>query len=248
VYWVQWDSIHLFIGYKALVSKYQQSACSLYCFDVRNFAVVWTEKLFVCNFSWYKGVSNFIYHLSYFSLSFAPFYGLTAPSGPRPHYWHFEIILRQTTLCRTPTGRPLRKDHDHFYVVYWVQWDSIHLAIGYKALVSKYQQSACSLCCFDVRNFTVVWIEKLFVCKFSWYKGVSNFIYHLSCFSLSFAPFYGLTARSGPRPHCWYFEVILRHTTVCRTPLDERSSHRRDLYLTTHNTHNRQTSIHSAGL
>ena len=33
------------------------------------------------------------------------------------------------------------------------------------------------------------------------------------------------------------------HTTVGRTPLDEGSARRRDLYLTTHNTHNRQTSM-----
>jgi hypothetical protein len=32
-------------------------------------------------------------------------------------------------------------------------------------------------------------------------------------------------------------------TTVGRTPLDERSARRRDLYLTTHNTHNRQISM-----
>jgi len=32
-------------------------------------------------------------------------------------------------------------------------------------------------------------------------------------------------------------------TTVGRTPLDEWSARRRDLYVTTHNTHNRQTSI-----
>ena len=34
-------------------------------------------------------------------------------------------------------------------------------------------------------------------------------------------------------------------TTVGRTPLDELSARRRDLYLTTHNTHNRQTSMSS---
>jgi hypothetical protein len=32
-----------------------------------------------------------------------------------------------------------------------------------------------------------------------------------------------------------------RHTTLSRTPLEEGPAHRRDLYLTTHNTHNRQT-------
>jgi hypothetical protein len=41
--------------------------------------------------------------------------------------------------------------------------------------------------------------------------------------------------------------ITLRHTTLGRTPLDEGSVRRRDLYLTTHNTHNRQTSIPAAG-
>jgi len=36
-------------------------------------------------------------------------------------------------------------------------------------------------------------------------------------------------------------------TTVVRTPLDEWSASRRDLCLTTHNTHNRQTSMLPVG-
>ena len=36
-------------------------------------------------------------------------------------------------------------------------------------------------------------------------------------------------------------------TTVDRTPLDEWSARRRDLYLTTHNIHNRQTSMPAVG-
>ena len=39
----------------------------------------------------------------------------------------------------------------------------------------------------------------------------------------------------------------IRHATVGRTPLDEWSARRRDLYLTTHNTHNRQTYMPPAG-
>jgi hypothetical protein len=35
----------------------------------------------------------------------------------------------------------------------------------------------------------------------------------------------------------------LRHTTIGRTALDEGPGRRRDLYLTTHNTHKRQTSM-----
>ena len=54
--------------------------------------------------------------------------------------------------------------------------------------------------------------------------------------------------RSRKFSHCWLmfgssFTRFLYHTqrrtTVGRTPLDEWSARRRDLYLTTHNTHNR---------
>jgi len=37
-------------------------------------------------------------------------------------------------------------------------------------------------------------------------------------------------------------------TRVSRTPLDEWSARRRDLYLTTHNIHNRQTSMSTGGI
>jgi len=58
----------------------------------------------------------------------------------------------------------------------------------------------------------------------------------------------GATAPSGPRPpHYRGFTITLRHTTVGRTPLDEWSGRCRDLYLTTHNTHKRQTSMPRAG-
>jgi hypothetical protein len=38
-----------------------------------------------------------------------------------------------------------------------------------------------------------------------------------------------------------------RHTTLGRTPLDEGPARRRDVYLTSHNTHNRQTSMLPVG-
>jgi len=38
-----------------------------------------------------------------------------------------------------------------------------------------------------------------------------------------------------------------RRTTVGRTPLDELSARRKDLYLTTYNNHNRQTSMPTVG-
>ena len=44
-----------------------------------------------------------------------------------------------------------------------------------------------------------------------------------------------------------FIDHTQRRTTVGRTPLDEWLAHRRDLYLTTHNTHNRQTSMPPVG-
>jgi hypothetical protein len=58
----------------------------------------------------------------------------------------------------------------------------------------------------------------------------------------------GTTAPSGAgHPDCRGFTITLRHTTLGRTPLDGWSARRRNLYLTTHNTHNRQTSMPPVG-
>jgi len=56
--------------------------------------------------------------------------------------------------------------------------------------------------------------------------------------------FCNATAPSGPGPpHYWGFTITLRHTSLGRTPLDEWSARRSDLYLTTHNTHKGQISM-----
>ena len=44
-----------------------------------------------------------------------------------------------------------------------------------------------------------------------------------------------------------FLDHTQRRSTVGRTPLDERSARRRDLYLTTHDTHNRQISMPPVG-
>jgi len=53
--------------------------------------------------------------------------------------------------------------------------------------------------------------------------------------------FYGAATQHGSwPPHSWGFlDRTQRRSTVGRTPLDEWSARRRDLYLTTPNTHNR---------
>jgi hypothetical protein len=87
---------------------------------------------------------------------------------------------------------------------------------------------------------------------------LSLLCFHLFCFKSSFLtiqwraipifrPFSPLE-RCGPtRAMASSFKRFLDHTqrrtTRGRTLLDEWSAHRRDLYLTTHNTHNRQTSM-----
>ena len=48
-------------------------------------------------------------------------------------------------------------------------------------------------------------------------------------------------------PLRFHGHTYLRHTTVGRTPLDEGPVRRRDLYLTTHNTHKRQTYMPPVG-
>jgi hypothetical protein len=47
--------------------------------------------------------------------------------------------------------------------------------------------------------------------------------------------------------HCRGFTIIFRHTTLGRNPMDLLGAQRTDLYLTAHNTHNRQTSMFPAG-
>jgi len=54
-----------------------------------------------------------------------------------------------------------------------------------------------------------------------------------------------VSGATAPRPSSsflMFLDHTQRRTTVGRTPLDEWSARRRDLYLTTHNTHNRQIS------
>ena len=48
-------------------------------------------------------------------------------------------------------------------------------------------------------------------------------------------------------PFLMFLDHTRRRSTVGRTPLDERSARRRDLYLTTHVTHNRQISMPLVG-
>jgi hypothetical protein len=60
--------------------------------------------------------------------------------------------------------------------------------------------------------------------------------------------FYASTSPGGPwPPHYRGFTITLRHTALGRTPLDEWSARRRDIWLKIHNNQKRQTDIHAPG-
>jgi hypothetical protein len=66
--------------------------------------------------------------------------------------------------------------------------------------------------------------------------------------NLGFLFFFKVDSPSVHRPpQFWGSSITLRHITLLMTPLDEWSARRSDLYLTTHNTHKRQTSMAPAG-
>ena len=78
-------------------------------------------------------------------------------------------------------------------------------------------------------------------------NAILNNVENYRIFILLFFSPHGSTSSSGPRTPLWGFTITLRHTKRGRTPLDEWSVRRTDLYLTTHNTHKRQTSVPKAG-
>jgi hypothetical protein len=63
---------------------------------------------------------------------------------------------------------------------------------------------------------------------------------YIYIFSMALQPYISLGLLVSSRFHG---HTHLRHTTVGRTPLDAGPARRRGLYLTSHNTHNRQTSM-----
>ena len=84
--------------------------------------------------------------------------------------------------------------------------------------------------CCSTRHQTL--FQTVALCPFRTVQGIEAFILF----------FHGSAAPSGKGPPQFRGLVI----TLSRTPLDEWSARRRDLYLTTHNTHKRQTSMPTA--
>jgi hypothetical protein len=85
-------------------------------------------------------------------------------------------------------------------------------------------------------------IVRVVRCRIEITRQVNNTVLNFSVNKRFFPN--GSTAANGPGPpHYRGFTITLRHTELGRTPLDDWSAQCRDLYLTTHNTHKRQTSM-----
>jgi hypothetical protein len=73
-------------------------------------------------------------------------------------------------------------------------------------------------------------------------NSTNNFL--TSMVLIGYLFFHDSTVSCRPRHiHCRGFTIMLRHNTLSRTPLDEWSARRRDLYPITYNTLKRQTSM-----
>ena len=74
--------------------------------------------------------------------------------------------------------------------------------------------------------------------------GINNYYYYYYYYYLcSCSP-----SRTMASSFLRFLDFTQRRTTFGRTPLDEWSARSRDLYLTTHNTPNIQTSMHPVGI
>jgi len=102
--------------------------------------------------------------------------------------------------------------------------------------------------CIHIRHFFKSHFKAVYVPLNSSFENVDiyqcNWINWFECRATSFFGFW----RNNPH---WarvslftrFLDHTQRRTTVGRTPLDEWLARRRDLYLTTHYIHNRQTSM-----
>jgi hypothetical protein len=80
------------------------------------------------------------------------------------------------------------------------------------------------------------------------FRGGVSYIIYRRIFAFFFLTD-GSTPPSGPGfPHYQVFTTALRHTTRRRIPLDGWSAQRRDLFLTTHDTHKRGIFMKPGGI
>jgi hypothetical protein len=126
-----------------------------------------------------------------------------------------------------------------------LHWDMLHVFQTPKHIAGMLYYSLDLRCIYDVKHFMSQYVLYLSSYYRTWHRAMHVCMLTPTCI---FFP-NGSTAPWGPRPpHYRGFTIThFRHTTVGRTPLDEWPARRRDLYLTTHNTHKRKTSMPPVG-
>jgi hypothetical protein len=146
------------------------------------------------------------------------------------------LLKRRTVFSKTVFGIALTPSviRNSNYVIMVSDWNCLKCflycnhQVHRDFLITQY---------FDVRHTVAAMEEqRQAVCQ--------NYVFNTLLYIFS----HGATASSMPRsPHCRRLINTVKHTTFSRTPLDEWSALRRNLYLTTHNTHNGQTSMPPVG-
>ena len=112
----------------------------------------------------------------------------------------------------------------------------------------KLNESKCTMKQWKIRNCVLQWSKKWI---FIHYLGEFNtsdclLLLLLLLFSWRYNPLW-LYFHSPVAGFSFLVFEVSRRVTFGRTPLDEWSIRRRDIYLTTHNTHHRQTSMPPVG-
>ena len=132
-----------------------------------------------------------------------------------------EVIFYIRKNTASPNSNLLFEFSSHLWM--W-QVTSVPLPPQFRSISSGYNLSKLiTIFCQDLISYIYIYIYIYF---FFWRCGPTR------AMASSFTRFLDHTQRS---------------TTIGRTSLDEWSACRRDLYLTTHNTHNRQTSMPRVG-
>ena len=110
---------------------------------------------------------------------------------------------------------------------------------------------------YHINSIALRPVRSMYGCLLTWSEGVGwmlgrwkvspmTFVYYfIYVFIYLFTYLFWCDSPQWARASSFtrFLDHTQRRTTVGRTPLDEWSARRRDLYPTTHNTHNRQTSM-----
>ena len=119
-----------------------------------------------------------------------------------------------------------------YFLLFSLCYYSIRPWIFYRKLCDflNYYNYTCILVRFTLKMAT--WVAET-----CWWTSMHYFFFY-----------HDETAPSGRwPPHYRSFTITFRHTTFGATPLDVRSARGRDLFLTRHNVHKRQTSMPPTG-